>query len=244
MEEEKIEELEPEKEEKVEGGGEPSTEEQPSEAPQEEKKIKIGEKEYTVEELQEALQKARDYEHLVPEFTRKSQRLAELERQLEALQATKKELEESPEKQAAKQVLKELGFVTIDEAQKMVNEAISQVIEDIQLEETLQYLEKKYDGSHGEPPFNRDEVLRFALEEYGDMDKIDLEYVYKKLHEDFWGRLPEKPSPKTPFTERGGAGKFTLPRKKITFEGEGKGEVSAEEAAKEFLKSQEVFEEE
>jgi len=240
--ENKIEELLP-------GGEEGSTEEVPKEekgvgeTPEEPQKIKIGDQEYTVDQLKEALQRARDYEYLVPEFTRKSQRLAELERQLQTLQATKKELED-PTKVAAMNYLKELGFPTREEAKQMIQEAINNLYEDIELEQVCQYLEQKYDGSHGEPPFNRDEVLKFALENFSDMPRVDLEYCYKKLHEDYWGKLPEKPTKKAPVTERGGRTEFTLPKAKIKFEPKGTGEISVEEAAKEFLKSREVGEEE
>lgn len=46
--------------------------------------IKLGEKEYTPEQLQEAITKAEAYAKLEPEFTRKSQKLSELEKQSEA----------------------------------------------------------------------------------------------------------------------------------------------------------------
>lgn len=225
----------PQEEIKFEGEGEP-----PKEQPE---KIKIGDQEFTVDQIQEALKVAEDYKHLVPEFTRKSQRLAELEKQLEEMNNLQKKIED-PAKAEAKRILKELGFVTIEDAQATVNQAIQQLTEDIQLEQTLQYLENKYSGENGEPPFNRDEVLQYVLDEFGDMEKVDLEYAYKKLHDDFWGKLPLKPQPKVPITERGGRTEFTLPKKKVTFGGEGKGEVSVEEAARELLKQREVFEEE
>jgi DNA repair exonuclease SbcCD ATPase subunit len=213
------------------------TEETKETPPQE---IEIDGQKYTIDQIKEALQAARDYQYLVPEFTRKSQRLAELERQLETLQAAKEKVAEDPAKAEAKRVLKELGVPFLED----LEQKIADVKEEIHLEKVLDYLEKKYDGSHGEPPFDRDEVMDFALRQFGDQDRIDLEYAYKKLHADFWDKLPT-PEKKVVKTERGGGKtEFSLPKKKITFEPKGEGEVSVEEAAKEFLKSRRAWEEE
>jgi hypothetical protein len=212
----------------------PETKETP---PQE---IEIEGQKYTIDQIKEAIQAAKDYQYLVPEFTRKSQRLAELERQLETLQTAQQKIEEDPAKVEAKKVLKELGFLTGED----LEQKITDVKEEIHLEKVLDYLEKKYDGSHGEPPFDRDAVMEFALKQFGDQDRIDLEYVYKKLHADFWDKLPT-PEKKVVKTERGGGKtEFALPKKKISFEPKGEGEVSVEEAAKEFLKSRRAWEEE
>lgn len=213
----------------------PEKEETKSEEGEAIQEIEIDGKKYTLEQLKEALQAARDYQYLVPEFTRKSQRLAELERQLAELQKAQAKVEEDPAKAEAKRVLRELGFLTADE----LDQKIQEVREEIQLEKVCDYLEKKYDGSHGEPPFNRDEVFEYVLKNMADQERVDLEYAYKKLHEDFWGRMPI-PEKKVVKTERGGGKtEFSLPPKKIKFEPTKEGEISVEEAARQLLEERE-----
>ena len=71
--------LENEKEENE--GGEPSEEgsEGEGEGGQASQPIKIGDKEYTPEQLTEIVKKGQDYDSLLPDYTRKSQKLAEFE---------------------------------------------------------------------------------------------------------------------------------------------------------------------
>src|SRR3990167_2050666 len=62
------------------GDGNPGEEGQGDEGQGEsQQSIKIGEQEYTPEQLNEIVKKSTDYDSLLPEFTRRSQRLSELE---------------------------------------------------------------------------------------------------------------------------------------------------------------------
>lgn len=116
---------------------------EPVNQPQE-SKVKVGEKEYTQEELSKLVglgEVAHEYEtkwnrpisEFYPDYTQKSQQLAELRRQEEEVK--KQQLTEkansgnqlSPEeaKQMARQQAKELGLITDDSIQDYVNQAVS-----------------------------------------------------------------------------------------------------------------------
>ena len=61
-----------------------STDKQPKDQPDKvdpPQPIKVGDKEYTPDQLMEIEKKATHYEALLPDYTRKSQRLSELEKQ-------------------------------------------------------------------------------------------------------------------------------------------------------------------
>lgn len=64
------------------GGGEPSGEgiEDKGEGGEAPQPVKIGEKEYTPEQLAELVKKGQDYDSLLPDYTRKSQRLADIDK--------------------------------------------------------------------------------------------------------------------------------------------------------------------
>lgn len=77
--------------------------------------------------------------------------------------------------QAAKEQLKALGFVTVEDQQKILKERE----EDLELKQEILSLQMKFDGSDGRPKFDKDKVLAFALER-----KVgDLESAYKLLNE-------------------------------------------------------------
>jgi len=119
-----------------------------------------------------------EYGKLLPEFTRKSQRLAELEKQ----EAARKAESEAKARQASDEVLKNVPpdvkeavikivepmfaktLADIEEANRQKEEAARQEAADKQFKEGLDNLSKKYDGKNpdfvGIPKFDRAEVLR------------------------------------------------------------------------------------
>ena len=201
--------------------------------------LEIDGKKYTKEELEDALRVREDYKSLLPEFTRRSQRLSELEKQLQTVQQSQKP--EDEKLQEAKRILKEqLGVVTKEDLEQIQQAIRNESQADVQLQKAVSDLEKKYTGEKGEPKFDYNELKSSMIEKYG-YDKanwpptVDLEYEYWDLHRDYFSKLPEIKSKVEP-TERSGSAPFTLAKKKIVFEPTGKDEISAEEAAKELLR--------
>lgn len=182
--------------------------------------IEIDGQKYTPEQLKEALKLSQDYEHLVPEFTKRSQALAEYEK-LGKLDDIKKIIaapsDGNPQIEQAKKILKEqLGVVTKDDMDKLmkeikeIKESGSAREENAQLESVSKDLSAKYDGKKGEPAFKIDEIAKAVqknpnLAVYVQVNGqflIDLEQTYKRIHGDFWDKLPEIKT-KVVKTERG-----------------------------------------
>lgn len=81
---------------------------------------------------------------------------------------------QTPQEQAIRDQLKEMGFVSADE----VEAKLEQREQDLALQREVSQLESKYDGKDGRPKFDKDEVLNFALEkQIGDLDA-----AYNELH--------------------------------------------------------------
>ncbi len=215
--------------------------------------IEIDGRKYTRDEINEALAAREDYKSLLSEFTRRSQKLAELEKQLQTVSQSSKP--EDEKLQEARRILKEqLEFVpredlekALEDFRKKFEEEFSkklqeEKLQDVQTQQVISALSKKYSGEKGEPKFDYDKLVRRLYEKYGyDKDNsnwppvIDLEYEYWDLNRDYFSKIPEIKSKVEP-TERSGSAPFTLGKKKIVFEPTGKDEVSAEEAARELLR--------
>ncbi len=175
---------------------------------------------YTPDQLKEALKLSQDYKYFVPEFTKKSQALAEYEK-LGKLDDIKKIVAApsngNPQIDQAKKILKEqLGVVTKEDVEQLMNE-IKEIKEsgsiregNAQLESVNKFLAGKYDGKKGEPAFKIEEVAKVVnndpnLAVYVNVNGqflIDLEQTYKRIHGDFWDKLPEIKA-KVVKTERG-----------------------------------------
>jgi len=204
------------------------------------KEYEIGGKKYTEEELLEALQAREDYQHLLPEFTRRSQKLAELERKLAQVQQ-QPDLSKDEKLEETKRLLKEqLGVVTREDLEQIIKDLQDFYQGDVQLQRAVSALEKKYSGAHGEPKFDYEKLKQFLVEKYGEdqenwPDNIDLEYEYWDMNRDYFSQIPKVKSAVAQ-TERRSSTPFSLAKKKIKFEPTGKGEVSTEEAAQEILR--------
>lgn len=201
---------------------------------------------YKLSELKDLLQKAKHYEHLLPEFTRRSQELAELKRKLES---SSKQLGENVEDEVRRQALnylrEQLGLVTKEDLEGFLQQLVSSVQtyieEQNKLQRAIEYLEKKYDGTFF-PKFDYEKLKEFLVQKYGE-DKanwpktIDLHLEYLDMNREFFEKLPEFQR-KAVVTERGGIpSPGTTISKKIVERPTKEDEISLDEAALEFLKN-------
>lgn len=122
--------------------------------------VKIGDEEYPIDQVQAAIQKARDYDYLLPEFTKVTQRLSVLEA---ARKGTEKPptTEETELRKAAELLAPYIQPMI--QSQYVSREELNQMKEDQRLASTLQVLEEKYDGADGMPKFDRFKVLEFCV---------------------------------------------------------------------------------
>jgi hypothetical protein len=131
-----------------------------------------------------------EYNKLLPEFTKKSQKLAEIERQS---QEAKAKAEEEARKAATESDLTKDLDPSVREAiiqivkplfedyDKRKSEDFTRDQQDKQFEAELKSLEGKYDGKNGLPKFDRSRILA-AMQEDGNRI-FDPETMYQKLHE-------------------------------------------------------------
>lgn len=175
------------------------TETEPSEPVE---KVKVGEAEYTQEELNRlvglgklAVESETKFNTKVdkiwPEYTKKSQKLAELEKEIEgyrAEQANKAKLPENEEQaiREAKEAAKKLGIVTDDAFEDRMGKVFTRYYQQERQAERLveqgQDLEKKIDGSDGRPAFVLTDVLEYMRDNMGGQGNLDT--AYKLMHED------------------------------------------------------------
>lgn len=109
------------------------------------------------------------------EVNEKAKRAEELERRVQELEQNRNQSGEgNPQKEQIKEALKpildELGYVS--------KEALERDKEDEFVKSELTRLEGKYDGKDGRPKFDRNDVVKYAMEK-----RIgDLEAAYQKKH--------------------------------------------------------------
>lgn len=215
--------------------------------------VKIGDKEFTPEELTELNKKAGQYDELLPEFTRKTQKLKELEEEKEGgeweypeeFYEDKKPKDKPTEPTSDDDKLKQKALSELEQAfgpkieervNKQLEIRLKQSQEDTALENELKRLESEYPGGEGKlPKFDRKEIIKHANK----TGIFNPEVAYKHLHGeavDEW-KVKElekkKEEKKGVFVEKPGGGETApkLPTEKVpaTFE-------EAEEAMSEMLK--------
>lgn len=161
----------------------------------------LGKKYSSLEEL------AEDYKRLYDEFQKRNQQQTQTESQVS------QEYDENTLKEA-KRILKEkLGILfSDDEVVQMLNEKIKafedfmyMVYEEMMNQRdqiVIENLSKKYDGSHGEPKFDLEDIKQKVKQnpdlvvwvKVGDEFYPDLEATYKKVYAHYWGsKTPTKP---------------------------------------------------
>lgn len=152
--------------------------------------VKIGEREYSQEDLQELVglgERAREvgdshggFDKYVSEFGKKSQRIGELKKELEAVKnpiAQDGGLTDEATQQA-KDAARKLGIVLTDDIKDMVGEILKSEFDNQysarrsgeKLLEEVQGLEKQIDGTDGRPKFEAEKVLEFMQENRGFTD--------------------------------------------------------------------------
>lgn len=124
-----------------------------------------------------AEQVTEEYGKLNQEFTRKSQKLSELEKVAEHSQ-------DSADDDAvakAKAELKKLGVVLQEDFDKQLGERDQKVRQNLQFEQSLNDLEKELTGSDGRPAFKKAEIVAY-MEKSGTI--FDPRVAYKEMHGD------------------------------------------------------------
>jgi hypothetical protein len=171
------------------------------EVPEAPNKLKIGEKEYTQEELADLVklgEMGREVEtryntkldRVYPEFTKKSQRLAELEQKYEQIEADKRksqELTPQDEEQAireAKEAAKKLGIVTIEDFEDLLGKSYKKFYDQERAAErlldTATKFETEINGEDGRPAFKKLDILQYMA----DNNVNDMEVAYELLNKE------------------------------------------------------------
>jgi len=131
-----------------------------------------------------------EYNKLLPEFTKRSQKLADYDRQS---QEAKAKAETDARKQvgdnellkdidpSVKEAIVQIVKPLFEDYDKQKSEQATREKQDTAFEAELTSLEAKYDGKEGRLKFDRAEVLK-ALQETGNRD-FDPESKFRKLHE-------------------------------------------------------------
>lgn len=215
--------------------------------------VKIGDKDFTPEQLTELSKKAGQYDELLPEFTRKTQKLKELEEEKEGGEWEYPEEfygDKTPEKKPNEPTsdddkLKQKALSELEQAfgpkieervNKQLEIRLKQSQEDTALENELKRLETEYPGGEGKlPQFDRKEIIKHANK----TGIFNPEVAYKHLHGETIDEFKDKERDvkkeenQGVFVEKPGGGETApkLPNEKVpaTFD-------EAEEAMSEMLK--------
>lgn len=213
---------------------------------------------YSADQLKEAIKAAGDYQHLVPEFTKKSQLLSKLGVNTpEDIDKKMKEIDEAakgggksedPKVTEARKILREqLGVVTKEDIQSVFDfiASMKSAEEDRQLQEAAGALSSKYDGSHGEPKFDVVAIANSVkakpeLAVYVQVDGqyfVDLEQTYRRVYAEYFDKVSGFKA-KPIKTERGAGHQTVSQPVKKEAETEGEKIQSAVDFFKEAAKSQ------
>lgn len=206
----------------------------------------------TQEDILDALDKKDKYGQLLPEFTRRSQELAELKKpKTESSDKTEdqkpaatdggKQL--SPQQLQVLQELKDLGVAFSSDIEKQLDDKLAGIEPKIasraasmtavqnQLQTAIEQLEEDYDGTEGKPKVEGKKVLEFIVNN-PNTDKSPLEIAKYLYMDDFIkfeaAKMGGKPS--LPATEDAGSGASTPPTPKYSFK-----DGSAERGLRAFL---------
>lgn len=152
-------------------------------------KIKIGEEEFDLEQAQRlvslgkiGLEAEEKYntrlDRVWPEFTKTKNEMKELHNQMQV--RAEPQADPNDEMEKAKAVLKNLGFMTKEEAQSLTQTQYRQYREAEKVLESTQALEAKYNGTDGRPKANAEDLLMY-MQETGIRNP---EVAYKIKYED------------------------------------------------------------
>ena len=201
--------------------------------------IEIEGQRLTIDEIKELQKKAKQYEALLPEFTRRSQRLKELEKKLSQ--------SSSPEDQAKAEALKYLrenfGLVTKEDLENFVatmfENVVNYITEQQRLQEVETYLQQKYDGTVF-PKYDPQAMRNYLRQKYGEdksqwPETIDLEYEYFQMNREFFEKLPETRKKAIPTESKSVPSTAFSKPEKVVVTPRNEGEISLEDAMKKFI---------
>lgn len=161
-----------------------------------------------------------DFEEMPRSWTQTRQEVSSLKKELDELKSAPKQ-DLSPEDEDRKRDLKKLfndPYVKELIKETVVSPTLVQseqeLRKEIELENSLEKLESKYDGSDGKPKFDRRDIIEYAQENKLPISKLEL--AYKELNEkelDEW-KVKNAMSKKRPstYSERGRSGSEKAPQ--------------------------------
>ena len=175
------------------GGGEPSP--QP---------VKIGDKEYTPEELKGLLEKAGQYDSLQPEYTKVTQKLADVEREEKTrIEKQSQTVEQKELDGAADKAFEILESRIVD----LVKKVLGKESQGRDLGSRMKELGKEIDGKDGRPKFVAADVIKYAADNDLGGDPSDIyEKMFREELRDFYRKQGVQAKPKPTFSEKPGAG--------------------------------------
>lgn len=135
----------------------------------------IGEKEYSLEELQKLIDKGSyaiemeskfntPFESAWSAYGRTQNENRELREQLEAAKAQPQEVEKPEQTPNFDEILAQKGYLSREDAEKLVEEKITLKQQVEQIAGTMKSLEGKLDGSDGRPKFEINDMLTYMQE--------------------------------------------------------------------------------
>jgi signal recognition particle GTPase len=178
---------------------------------------KVGNRDLTSDQLFE------EYQRLQAEFTRRSQRLSELEKAKSTTETSSTQQSLSPQDQEVLRELKRLGVITRDEGvtkdevekmrEELLTSAVTTSTKMSELKQALDELEEDFDGTDGTPKVERQKILDFIVQN-PNTNLTPLQIAKIVYYDDFVKYEASKLSSNgVPKTETHGLGKVTEPPK-------------------------------
>lgn len=187
-----------------------------------EETLKIGDQELSLQEAKELIEQGKtlkqlqdkypnvDFEEMVPSFTQKSQRLAELE----------KKMQPEPEKPAAERE-REMQIRALandpvfrEELVKMQEDREKKIREDLAMEKRLEELEAEFDGTNGEPKFDKVAVLKYGMQHQIYEPRVAYKAMHEKEFEELAAKRALSKRQRSTYSERRGGMGSQLPSPK------------------------------
>lgn len=189
-------------------------------AVQAEETLKIGDQEISLKDAKDLLESGKtfkqlreeypnvEFKNLVKDYTQKSQKLAELEKQ------TSKPA--NPVEQERAEQIRALANDPVfqEELAKAAKARETQLLEDLKFEKRIEELEAEFDGSNGEPKFDKASVLKYGMEHQIFDPKVAYKAMHEKEFEDLIAKRTLSKKPRSTFSERRGGMGSQMPTPK------------------------------
>lgn len=188
-----------------------------------EETLKIGDQELSLQEAKELLEQGKtmkqlreqypnvDFEEMPKSFTQKSQRLAELEKKMQQPETDKPVAEREREMQ-----IRALANDPVfrEELVKMQEERERKIREDLAMEKRLEELEAEFDGSNGEPKFDKVAVLKYGMQHQIYEPRVAYKAMHEKEFEELTAKRVLSKRPRGTYSERRGGMGSQMPSPK------------------------------